>query len=49
MGTIDSDQIDDIMNGKKPRPPKPSSSTKPDDDSADGSSGKVTQSWPRFS
>ena len=22
--TIDSDQIDDIMNGKKPRPPKPS-------------------------
>ena len=23
--TIDSDQIDDIMNGKKPRPPKPSS------------------------
>ena len=38
--TIDSDQIDDIMNGKKPRPPKPSSSTKPDDDSADGNSGK---------
>jgi cell division protease FtsH len=37
--TIDSDQIDDIMNGKKPRPPKPSSS-KPDDDSADSSSGK---------
>ena len=25
--TIDSDQIDDIMNGKKPRPPKPSSSS----------------------
>ena len=38
--TIDSDQIDDIMNGKKPRPPKPSSSTKPDDDSADGNSGE---------
>jgi len=38
--TIDSDQIDDIMNGKKPRPPKPSSSSKPDDDSADSSSGK---------
>ena len=38
--TIDSDQIDDIMNGKKPRPPKPSSSSKPDDDSADGNSGE---------
>ena len=38
--TIDSDQIDDIMNGKKPRPPKPSSSTKSDDDSADGNSGE---------
>ena len=30
------DQIDDIMNGKNPRPPKPSSSSKPDD----GNSGK---------
>jgi len=38
--TIDSDQIDDIMNGKKPRPPKPSSSSKPDDDSADDNSGE---------
>ena len=38
--TIDSDQIDDIMNGKKPRPPKPSSTSKPDDDSADSNSGK---------
>ena len=38
--TIDSDQIDDIMNGKKPRPPKPSSNSKPDDDSADSNSGK---------
>ena len=38
--TIDSDQIDDIMIGKKPRPPKPSSSSKPDDDSADGNSGE---------
>ena len=38
--TIDSDQIDDIMNGKKPRPPKPSSNSKPDDDSADGNSGE---------
>ena len=37
--TIDSDQIDDIMNGKNPRPPKPSSSSKPDDDSADSNSG----------
>jgi len=38
--TIDSDQIDDIMNDKKPRPPKPSSNSKPDDDSADSNSGK---------
>ena len=38
--TIDSDQIDDIMNGKKPRPPKPSSSSKPDDNSADDNSGE---------
>ena len=48
--TIDSDQIDDIMNGKKPRPPKPSSSTKPDDDSADGNSGESdSKGWSRSS
>jgi cell division protease FtsH len=27
--TIDSDQIEDIMNGRPPRPPKPTSSTPP--------------------
>ena len=40
--TIDSNQINDIMAGKKVRPPKPSRGTTPKARPKDGGSGTVT-------
>ena len=37
--TIDADQIDDIMAGKEPRPPKPVQSSQPQPPKQDGASG----------
>ena len=34
--TIDADQISDIMEGKPPRPPKPSGSQRPSKPASDG-------------
>jgi cell division protease FtsH len=36
LETLDADQIGDIMDGKPPRPPKPSSSQTPSKSASDG-------------